>query len=106
MRRLYWLVIPGAGRLKSITLTSSSIWGPLTGACSPCATTRWWWVVHLALVFLQWRARAGPPGRPCSIPALIRQQRADHARQVLLAACQQVLQTGSLQSVLERFIAA
>jgi hypothetical protein len=70
------------------------------------ATRRWWWVVHLALVFLQWRAHTCPDARQRSIPALIRQQRADHAREVLLAACQEVLQTGSLETVLERFIAA
>jgi hypothetical protein len=70
------------------------------------AITRWWWVVHLALVFLQWRAHTSPDVRQRSIAALIRQQRADHAREVLVAACEQVLQTGSLQSVLERFIAA
>ncbi len=70
------------------------------------ATTRWWWVVHLALVFLQWRARASPDAPQRSIPAVIRQQPADHAREVLVAACEQVLQTGSLQDVLERFIAA
>ena len=70
------------------------------------ATRRWWCVVHLALVFLQWRARASPDRPQRSIPALIRQQRADHAQEVLVAACEQVLQTGSLQTVLERFIAA
>jgi len=70
------------------------------------ATRRWWWVVHLALVFLQWRAHICPDGGQRSIPALIRQQRADHAREVLVAACQEVLQTGSLESVLARFIAA
>jgi hypothetical protein len=70
------------------------------------ATARWWWVVHLALVFLQWRCHTCPDARQRSIPALIRQQRANHAREVLVAACEQVLQTGSLQPVLERFIAA
>jgi hypothetical protein len=70
------------------------------------ATRRWWWVVHLALVFLQWRSRASPDTRQRSIPDLIRQQRADHAREILVAACEQVLQTGALEPVLERFIAA
>jgi hypothetical protein len=70
------------------------------------ALTRWWWVVHLALVFLQWRCHTSSDAHPCSISAMIHQQRAEHAREVLVAACEEVLQTGALQPVLERFIAA
>ncbi len=69
------------------------------------AMTRWWWVVHLALVFLQWRCHTNPDTRQRSIAAVIHQQRADHAREVLVTACQEVLQTGAIQPVLERFIA-
>jgi Transposase DDE domain len=70
------------------------------------AITRWWLVVQLALVFLQWQSHATPHAPPLSIPALIRQMRAAHAQEVLVAACQQVLRTGSLQSVVERFLVA
>jgi hypothetical protein len=68
------------------------------------AITRWWLVAQLALVFLQWRRHSAMGGAPPTIASLIRQQRASHAREVLIAACQQVLRTGSLQPVLERFL--
>jgi hypothetical protein len=68
------------------------------------AITRWWLVVQLALVFLQWRAHMAMDSPPLSIAAVIRQLRAAHDREVLIAACQQVLRTGSVQAVLDRFL--
>jgi len=71
------------------------------------AIEKWYAVVHLVLTFLQWRLyEAQARGDPLhSVAQVIRQHRAEHARDVLVAACQQAVQTGSLQAVLERFIA-
>ncbi len=68
------------------------------------ATCKWMTVVHLALIFLQWSCHHAPNTR--SMGEIIRQHRADHAREVLTAACEQVLQIGEIAPVLARFIAA
>lgn len=70
------------------------------------ATRKWMVVVHLALIFLQWRCHDAPTPPARTIGSVIRHQRMGHAREVLTAACEQVLQTGELAPVLERFIAA
>ena len=70
------------------------------------ATRKWMVVVHLALIFLQWRCHDAPTPQERTIGAVIRHQRMSHAREVLTAACEQVLQTGELAPVLDRFIAA
>lgn len=70
------------------------------------ATRKWLVMVHLALIFLQWRCHDAPTPQEQSIGMVIRQQRLAHAREVLTAACEQVLALGELAPVLERFIAA
>ena len=71
------------------------------------AIEKWYAVVHLVLTFLQWRlyhARArGQPLR--SVADVIRQHRAEHAQALLIAACQEAIETGAIEPVLERFIA-
>ena len=71
------------------------------------AIKKWYAVLHLVLTFLQWRlheARArGQPLR--SLADVIHQHRAEHAREVLTSACQEAIQTGSIEPVLQRFIA-
>ncbi len=72
------------------------------------AIEKWYAVLHLVLTFLQWRlheARArGQPLR--SLADVIHQHRAEHAQEVLTSACQQAIQTGSIEPVLQRFITA
>jgi hypothetical protein len=71
------------------------------------AIKKWYAVLHLVLTFLQWRlheARArGQPLR--SLADVIHQHRAEHAREVLTSACQEAIQMGSIEPVLQRFIA-
>lgn len=66
------------------------------------ATYRWWVIVHVALIFLQWRTQQSQ----MNMGAVIRQHRADHARDVLIEACNTALQMGCLEPILTRFIAA
>ena len=68
------------------------------------ATYKWMLMVHLALIFLQWRRIHDPTTN--SMGEIIRQHRADHARQILTAACELAIETGAIEPVLERFIAA
>jgi len=72
------------------------------------AIEKWYAVLHLVLTFLQWRLyEAGKQGQPLySLADVIRQHRAEHAREVLISACQQAIQMGSIEPVLERFITA
>jgi hypothetical protein len=59
----------------------------------------------LALAFLEWRVATQPA---CfKTPAdVIRQERLDHARQTLRAACEMAIQTGDLDQVMDRFAPA
>lgn len=41
----------------------------------------------------------------CLVADVIRQHRAEHAQSVLIAACQEAIQTGAVEPVLDRFIA-
>jgi len=72
------------------------------------AIEKWYAVLHLVLTFLQWRLyEAGKQGQPLrSLADVIRQHRAEHAREVLISACQQAIQMGSIEPILERFITA
>jgi hypothetical protein len=67
------------------------------------ATYRWMLVVHLALIFLQWRCTRAPDTN--AIGEIIRRHRTAHACDILIAACQQALQAGDLAPVLARFTA-
>ena len=72
------------------------------------AIEKWYAVLHLVLTFLQWRLHeAREQGLPLrSLAEVIRQQRAEHAQEVLTSACQEAIQMGSIEPVLQRFIAA
>jgi len=72
------------------------------------AIEKWYAVLHLVLTFLQWRLHeAWEQGQPLrSLADVIRQQRAEHARETLISACQEAIQMGNIEPVLQRFIAA
>jgi hypothetical protein len=59
----------------------------------------------LALAFLEWRLAAQPEcfKNPADV---IRQERLDHARQTLRAACEMAILTGDVDQVMERFAPA
>ena len=72
------------------------------------AIEKWYAVLHLVLTFLQWRLHeAWEQGQPLrSLADVIHQHRAEHAREVLTSACQEAIQMGSIEPILQRFIAA
>lgn len=72
------------------------------------AIEKWYAVLHLVLTFLQWRLHeARERGQPLrSLADVIHQHRAEHAREVLTTACQEAIQMGSIEPILQRFIAA
>jgi hypothetical protein len=59
----------------------------------------------LALAFLEWRV-ATHPERFKTPADVIRQERLDHARQTLRAACDMAIRTGDLDQVMDRFAPA
>ena len=65
-------------------------------------------MVQLALAFLQWQLHESwSTGKPLrSVAEVIRQHRHHHAQAVLIAACEQALAEGRVDSVLERFISS
>ena len=71
------------------------------------AIEKWYAVLHLVLTFLQWRLHeARKQGQPLrSLADVIRQHRAEHARETLISACQEAIQMGRIEPVLQRFIA-
>jgi hypothetical protein len=71
------------------------------------AIDKWYAVLHLVLTFLQWRLyQAREQGQSLSSLAdVIRQHRAEHARDVLVSACQQAIESGGIEAVLQRFVA-
>ena len=60
----------------------------------------------LALAFLEWRLATAPQPQAKTLADVIRLQRHEHARQTLRAACEMAIQTGEVDSVLERFAPA
>jgi len=68
------------------------------------AGDKWYAVVFLALVYLEWRLLQERSQRIQSLADVIRQHRAEHARTLLLGACELALACGSVQPVLERFV--
>ncbi len=67
------------------------------------ATRKWMRVAHFALIFLQWQMAQSSRS---NMGHVIRKHRATHARDILIAASQLAIQTGNMDAVLERFIAA
>ncbi len=70
------------------------------------AIHKWYSVVHLALTFLQWQLyEARSRGEPLnSVADVIQLHRQHHAREVLLAACREAIASGTVESIVERFI--
>lgn len=70
------------------------------------AIHKWYSVVHLTLTFLQWQLHeSGQTDTPLrSVADVIQRHRHHHAREVLIAACEQAIADGHMDSVVERFI--
>jgi hypothetical protein len=60
----------------------------------------------LALAFLEWRLATTQQPQTRNLADVIRLQRHEHARRTLRAACEMAIQTGDVDSVLERFAPA
>jgi hypothetical protein len=70
------------------------------------AIHRWYSVVYLTFSFLQWQLYAArASGQPLSSVAdVIKLKKAEHAREVLIAACKEAIACGEVEPVVERFI--
>jgi hypothetical protein len=69
------------------------------------AVEKWYALVFLALTWLQWRLNhPEDTERFNALADVIRAHRHEHARQLLTAACEQAVQLGQVQPVLNRFI--
>ena len=69
------------------------------------AVEKWYAIVFLALTYLQWRLNhPEDTERFRTLADVIRAHRREHARQLLIAACEQVIQLGQIQPVLNRFL--
>ena len=69
------------------------------------AIHKWYSIVHLTLTFLYWqRYQASERGQPIlSIAQVIHRHQTTHARDILITACQQAIDDGNLEAVVERF---
>ena len=69
------------------------------------ATEKWFAVVFLALVFLQWRLNHAHTKEPWhSLADMVRQHRYEHARTLLETACQEAAKLGDYLPILKRFV--
>jgi hypothetical protein len=69
------------------------------------ATEKWFAIVFLALVFLQWRLNhASSKERLRSLADVVRQHRYEHARTFVEAVCQEAVQLTDYLPVLQRFL--
>jgi hypothetical protein len=70
------------------------------------AITKWYAVVHLVYTFLQWRLYNSWDTRSPlrSVADVIRRHQHEQARVLLESACQEVLDTGAIEPVLERYL--
>jgi Transposase DDE domain len=69
------------------------------------ATEKWFAIVFLALVFLQWRLNHAPAKeRLRSLADVVRQHRYEHARTFVEAVCQEAVQLTDYLPVLQRFL--
>ena len=69
------------------------------------ATEKWFAIVFLALVFLQWRFNhAHAKDHVHSLADVVRQHRYEHARTLLETACQEAAQLRDYFPVLKRFL--
>jgi transposase len=69
------------------------------------ATEKWFAIVFLALVFLQWRVNhASSKERLRSLADVVRQHRYEHARTFVEVVCQEAVQLTDYLPVLQRFL--
>ena len=69
------------------------------------ATEKWFAIVFLAFVFLQWRLNhAHAKAQWHSLADVVRQHRYEHARTLLATACQEAAKLSDYLPVLERFL--
>lgn len=69
------------------------------------AVEKWFSLVFLAYIFLQWRLNhASPDEKFRTVADIIRSHRQEHARHVLEAACKEALHWQDTAPVFERFI--
>ena len=69
------------------------------------ATEKWFAVVFLALVFLQWRLNHAHAQEPWhALADVVRQHRYEHARTLLETACQEAAKLSDYLPVLKRFL--
>jgi hypothetical protein len=69
------------------------------------AAEKWFAIIFLAYIFLQWRLNHKQPDEPFKVIAdVIRQQRQNHARQVLQAACEFAVRCTEMPPVWQRFV--
>jgi hypothetical protein len=69
------------------------------------ATDKWFAIVFLALVFLQWRLNHAPAkDRWRSLADVVRHHRDEHARTFVEAVCQEAVQLTDYLPVLQRFL--
>lgn len=69
------------------------------------ATEKWFAIVFLAFVFLQWRFNHAHAKEPWhSLADVVRQHRYEHARTLLETACQEAAKVSDYRSVLQRFL--
>jgi hypothetical protein len=64
------------------------------------AIERWYTLVYFVLAFLTWRSRVSGQ----SLSQVLHQHRREHARALLVSACEAVLETAELEAVLPRYI--
>jgi Transposase DDE domain len=69
------------------------------------ATEKWFAIVFLAFVFLQWRFNHAQAKEPWhSLADVVRQHRYEHARALLETACQEAAKVRDYRPVLQRFL--
>ena len=69
------------------------------------ATDKWFALVYLAYLFLQWRRNHAPPEQQLhSIADVIRLHRQEHVRTLLHTACRQAIESLDLSAVFQRFV--
>ena len=69
------------------------------------ATEKWFAIVFLALVFLQWRLNHAHAKEPWhALADVVRQHRYEHARTLLETACQEAAKLSDYLPVLKRFL--
>lgn len=69
------------------------------------AIHKWYGIVHLTLTFLYWQMQESwdSPQPLCSIAQVIQHHRQKHAKDVLMSAAQQAIETGNLDAIVTRF---